>query len=91
MKARAHVFINGTVQGVFFRYKTAEEAERLSLDGWVKNLKDGRVEAIFEGERENVEDAIRYCQRGPTRARVTDVKVIWEEYSGRFRGFNVTY
>jgi acylphosphatase len=90
-KARAHLFIDGRVQGVFFRGFTRDLAARLGLDGWVRNLRDGRVEAIFEGGRNLVEQAIGECRKGPPSANVTDVDVKWEAYSGKSRGFEIRY
>ncbi len=91
MKVRAHVFVSGRVQGVFFRFETRRLARRLNVAGWVRNRRDGRVEAVFEGERENVERMIEFCRRGPSAARVTDIEVNWEESNGEFEGFNVRY
>jgi acylphosphatase len=91
MKVRAHVFISGMVQGVFFRSETRGEAEKLSVKGWVRNLSDGRVEAVFEGEEKNVKELIEFCRRGPRGARVTDVDIIWENYTGEFRNFEVRH
>ncbi|MCK4717831.1 MAG: acylphosphatase [Thermoplasmata archaeon] len=79
---RAHVFFSGIVQGVFFRAHTAEKASGLGLRGWVRNLSDGRVEAVFEGPRKDVEAAIAYCVGGQPHARVDDMKVEWEEPTG---------
>lgn len=91
MKIRAHVFISGRVQGVFFRYETRLRAIRNNVTGWVRNLPDGRVEAVFEGEKENVEAMIDFCHRGPPGAIVRKVKVIWEEPTGEFRSFQIKY
>ncbi len=91
MKVRAHVFISGRVQGVFFRYETRLRAIRNNVTGWIRNLPDGRVEAIFEGERENVEAMINFCHRGPPGAIVKKVEVIWENPTGEFRGFQIRY
>lgn len=66
MKARAHVFISGRVQGVFFRSQTRHEANKYSVNGWVRNLPDDRVEAVFEGEEEDVKRLIEFCKRGTT-------------------------
>jgi len=88
---RAHVFVSGRVQGVFFRSETQDEAIRRSLTGWVRNILDGRVEAVFEGEKENVERLIEFCRRGPHGARVTRVDVSWENYTGEFKGFRIRY
>ncbi len=91
MKARAHVYVNGRVQGVFFRAETANLAHRLDLAGWVRNTPDGRVEALFEGEKENVEKAVELCRRGPPGAHVSNLDVEWEEWKGEFRDFRVIH
>jgi len=91
MKARAHVWIEGYVQGVFFRYETSKVARSLNVNGWVRNLPDGRVEAVFESEKENVEEMIKFCRRGPHGAHVDDAKVKWETYLGEFSGFETRY
>ncbi|BAY39828.1 putative acylphosphatase [Nostoc sp. NIES-2111] len=85
---RAHVFITGRVQGVGYRYATVDTASQLGLTGWVRNLPDGRVEAVFEGAREIVEEMVRWCHVGPPAAVVQDVKVEYEEPEG-LRGFEV--
>jgi len=87
VKARVHVFVNGIVQGVFFRQKTRREAEILGVTGWVRNLPDGRVEAVFEGEETAVKAMEEYCHRGPSSAIVTNVDSIWELYRGEFSDF----
>lgn len=87
MNIRVHVFISGKVQGVFFRSSTKDRADELNLTGWVRNLADGQVEAVFEGEEGNVEKMVQWCRRGPEYARVTDVEVISEQYKGEFKGF----
>lgn len=79
---RAHVFVSGRVQGVGYRYSTVNEAQRLGVNGWVRNLPDGRVEAVFEGSRKLVEEIIRWCHKGPTAAVVKDVAVEYEELEG---------
>ncbi|MHC1610157.1 MAG: acylphosphatase [Candidatus Methanospirareceae archaeon] len=90
-KVRAHVVITGRVQGVYFRYATREEANLRGVKGWVRNLSDGRVEAVFEGEKEKVEELIDFCHHGPPSARVSSVKVTWEDYTGDFKGFSIRY
>jgi acylphosphatase len=87
MNVRAHVLINGRVQGVFFRSETGFRARRLDIKGWVRNLPDGRVEAVFEGEDSNVRQLIDFCKKGPPGARVTSVNVSWETYTGEFLSF----
>jgi acylphosphatase len=89
MKVRAHVLVSGRVQGVFFRVETRYEAMKRNVAGWVRNTSGGRVEAIFEGEREDVEKLIEFCKRGPSGARVTKVDVQWEEYTGEFKDFKI--
>jgi acylphosphatase len=89
MKVRAHIFMSGWVQGVFFRVETRNRAMRRNITGWVRNTSDGKVEAIFEGEKEDVEELIEFCRKGPSGARVTKVDVQWEEYSEEFRNFKI--
>ncbi|NWF59507.1 MAG: acylphosphatase [Fischerella sp.] len=85
---RAHVFISGRVQGVGYRFATVDTASQLGLSGWVRNLPDGRVEAVFEGVREVVEEMIRWCHQGPPAAMVKEVVVKFEEPEG-LRRFEV--
>ncbi|MBD1913572.1 MULTISPECIES: acylphosphatase [unclassified Leptolyngbya] len=75
---RAHVFVQGRVQGVGYRAATWDTAILLKLKGWVRNLRDGRVEAVFEGTSEQIEEMIRWCHQGPPTARVTSVQVTYE-------------
>jgi acylphosphatase len=86
---RAHARIAGRVQGVGFRYATADEAEHRHLSGWVRNLADGGVEAVFEGQREVVEEMVRWCHRGPPGAFVRDLKVDWDEPLDHFARFDI--
>jgi acylphosphatase len=79
---RAHVFITGRVQGVGYRFSTRDEANRLGINGWVRNLLDGRVEALFEGNKAAVEEIIKWCHKGPRAAVVKDVAVEYEEPEG---------
>ncbi|MCA1832373.1 MAG: acylphosphatase [Actinomycetota bacterium] len=81
-RARAHVYVSGRVQGVFFRYATSQEAVRRGVGGWVKNLPDERVEAVFEGPRTAVDEMIAWCNHGPPYAGVDGVDVSWEEPRG---------
>ena len=91
MKTKAHVFISGRVQGVFFRVETKYEADKRKIKGWVRNLPDGRVEAVFEGEKDSVDELIEFCRKGPLGARVENIKVIWEDYSEEFEDFKILY
>lgn len=90
-KTRAHVYIEGRVQGVFFRDTTRQRAQTLGVTGWVRNLFDGRVEAVFEGEEDAVRQMVRFARKGPPRARVTNVKVEYGDYTGEFSTFSVSY
>ena len=90
-KVRAHVIVTGRVQGVFFRANTVRAAERFGVNGWVRNRRDGTVEAIFEGDEGPVNDAIGWCRQGDPPAGVEDVHVKWEEYSGEYAGFSIAY
>lgn len=87
--ARAHILVSGRVQGVFFRAYLGEEAEARGVRGWVRNLPDGRVEAVLEGERDSVEEVIAFCGIGPPGARVEEVEVSWEEYRGEYSDFSI--
>ncbi len=90
-KTRAHLLIDGRVQGVFYRAFTRNTAARLGLNGWVKNLYDGRVEAVFEGSRELIELAVNECKKGPPGSYVADIEITWEDYSGQYKGFEIRY
>ncbi len=79
---KAHLYINGRVQGVFYRAFTREVADSLGLKGWVRNLKDGRVEAVFEGDEDKISIAIERCKEGPPYAKVDNIEIIWEEPEG---------
>jgi len=86
--ARAvHVFVSGKVQGVGFRDWTVDQARALKLTGWVKNLADGRVEAVIEGPNEAVADMLVKLKTGPRTARVDEVKSTDETLTGRFKTF----
>jgi acylphosphatase len=79
---RSHVIVSGRVQGVFFRYETRRRAQAAELAGWVRNLPDGRVEAVFEGPEDAVERLVRWCREGPSGAEVDDVEVTREDPEG---------
>ncbi len=88
--SRAHAYISGSVQGVSFRYFTYHEALRHGLRGWVRNLQDGRVEAVFEGEKANIEEVLEWSQNGPPAAKVENIEVDWEEPSESLTSFKVS-
>ena len=87
--ARAHLLLQGRVQGVSFRYYTMQEARLLGLTGWVRNLWDGRVEVLLEGDDDAVKQMIAWCQQGPPTAVVEDVVITWEEPTAEFNNFRV--
>lgn len=91
MNIRAHVYISGYVQGVCFRAATQDEARGLRITGWVRNLRDGRVEAVFEGEQTQVGKIISWCHKGPPGASVRNVEVHYEDYTGEFPSFQISY
>ncbi|MFQ5837228.1 MAG: acylphosphatase [Thermoplasmata archaeon] len=87
MNVRAHVIFLGRVQGVFFRDNTRRKAEELGVVGWVRNLRDGSVEAVLEGSKDRVEELVDWCRTRQPYARVTEAKVSWEDYEGEFEDF----
>ena len=91
MKVRVKVNFRGRVQGVFFRANTRKAAERYGIFGWVMNMPDGSVSAVFEGEKEKVEKVIEWCKTEQPHALVESVDVRWEEYKGEFRRFAIRY
>jgi acylphosphatase len=88
MKA-AHIFISGFVQGVGFRYFVKKNAVDLGLKGWVRNTSDGKVEAVLQGRKEDIEKMIRLCRKGPFLAEVKNVEVVWDESVEDFEDFNL--
>jgi len=85
---RVRLYVDGRVQGVWFRQSTWQQADRLGVTGWVRNLPDGRVEAVYEGPRTAVEELLEWTRRGPDRALVTAIEIYDEEPKGE-RGFSV--
>jgi len=90
-KVRAHVHIEGRVQGVCFRMETQRAATARNLYGWVRNLPNGGVEAVFEGLDTDVKSMLRWCETGPPMARVVQTVLDWEPYRGDFDAFRITY
>ena len=90
-KVRAHAIISGRVQGVFFRAETKRAAEKHAVYGWVRNKRDGTVEAVFEGFVQKVISILEWCKQGAPLAHVSQVDISWETYSGEFTGFEITY
>ena len=89
-RVRAHVFVSGRVQGVYYRASTREAAGEHDVDGWVRNLDDGRVEAVFEGRETDVEALVEWCHTGSSAAVVEDVDVRYEPPEGE-SGFRVRW
>jgi len=88
---RVHILVSGQVQGVFFRAETREKALDLGLTGWVRNLSDGRLEAVFEGEKPKVGAMLEWAKKGPPGAIVNDLELIWEEYKAEFANFEIKH
>jgi acylphosphatase len=89
-RVRAHVFVSGTVQGVYYRASTRDAAKERNLDGWVRNLDDGRVEAVFEGPRDDVEELVEWCHTGSSAASVEAVDVTYDDPEGE-DGFRIRW
>ncbi len=88
---QVHIFVSGTVQGVCYRAETWRHAQHLNLKGWVRNLRDGRVEAVFEGQNDIIDEMIEWCKKGPVLASVTGTEVIEEPYLGNYTDFSIKY
>lgn len=86
---RTHVFFSGRVQGVFFRANTCKTAKKIGLTGWVRNLPDGRVEAVFEGSEPAMDKMLAWCQKGTPPAKVERLAIIDEVYLGEFKEFKI--
>ena len=88
---KVHLWISGHVQGVFYRTACKDEAERLKLSGWVKNLANGQVEAVFQGPDQAVQLMLDWCKKGPPMAHVNEVHVVSETVSQDLKGFRIVY
>ncbi|HPA15818.1 MAG TPA: acylphosphatase [Desulfobacterales bacterium] len=88
---RARVVVTGRVQGVFFRMETKRTADRWGVAGWVKNRRDGAVEAVFEGEKKNVLAIVEWCKTGPPHSKVEDIDIKWEDATEGLEGFYIKY
>jgi len=91
VQKRVHMFVNGRVQGVFFRQATKVIAIKNNVTGWVRNLDDGRVEILIEGDDKCVDSVIAWCDCGPANSRVDDIQINNENYLGSFENFEVRY
>lgn len=90
-QGRLHVLIEGRVQGVFFRAHTRDEARARGLKGWVRNLPDGRVEALLEGDKTALTGMLAWCHQGPRFAYVDKVQFEWQPYQGDLTEFRIVY
>jgi len=91
MKLRMHAFVSGLVQGVFFRSETRRVAKNLNVKGWIRNLSDGRVEVLAEGEKENIDKLIEFLKVGPSAATVDKVDIKTESFKNEFNDFEIRY
>ena len=89
MKTRVHLFISGAVQGVFFRDSAKQVAQSIGITGYVRNLQDGRVELVAEGELDSVDKLVQWCHKGPPAAIVESVTIESEQFNGEFDLFDV--
>jgi len=90
-KIRAHIIAKGKVQGVYFRQNAQRICNEYRVTGWVLNVDDGSVEAILEGDKNSVEDAIGWFKVGPPNAHVEKIELSYDKYSGEFQGFRISY
>ena len=88
-KIRAHLLVSGRVQGVLYRSGARQKARELGITGWAHNLIDGKVGVLCEGEKEKIEQFIEWCKKGPPLAKVENAEVVYEEYRGEFKDFDI--
>ncbi|MFX1296264.1 MAG: acylphosphatase [Promethearchaeota archaeon] len=91
MLKRIHVFVAGRVQGVAFRWITEDVAHQLGVIGWVRNLQDGRVEVLAEGEEKTLKEFIEFLKRGPRHAKVKNIDIDWLDPTGEFKTFDIRF
>ena len=91
VQKRIHIFVTGRVQGVFFRQSTRVMAIKNNVNGWVRNLDDGRVEIVAEGEKSNIDALADWCKTGPANSRVDEFELSEENSTGEFENFDVKY
>jgi acylphosphatase len=89
-KIRVHAIISGRVQGVCFRLETQQAAEQCGVFGWVRNRREGTVEAVFEGTQEQVNSILEWCKKGPPISKVNKIDIHREPYTGEFKDFTIT-
>ncbi len=88
-KKRVHLIISGRVQGVGFRCNTFRQAVELGIHGWVRNIPDNKVEAVFEGDDHIVEQMVQWCYKGPSMSHVYNIEITKQQYSGEFQNFSI--
>jgi len=88
-KVRVHIIVSGRVQGVGYRNNTFKQAKKIGVNGWVRNLGDGKVEAVFEGGKQEVEKIINWAKKGPLFANISDFKIEWQEPKEEFKNFEI--
>ena len=91
MYSRARVTFYGRVQGVFFRANTERKAIEIGINGWIRNVDDGTVEAVFEGAKDKIKEIISWCKKHQPHARVVNVNITWEEYLNEYDRFEIVY
>jgi len=91
MMKRLHIYVSGIVQGVFFRQSTLTKAKEFGIYGWVKNLRDGGVEIVCEGNEESLKKMVIWCKKGPDGAFVSGIDVQWEDFKNEFKKFQIIY
>ena len=89
MNKRVHLIITGRVQGVWYRSYTKDKAQKIGLTGWIRNLENGDVEAIFEGEEKAIEEMIVWCYSGSPLAEIDDIQTMYEKFSDEFEEFTI--
>lgn len=91
MLSRVHVFVSGRVQGVAYRYFVERRAAEIPVTGWVRNLRDGRVEIMAEGDKADLESFLGFLRQGPRMANVDDLDILWEDYRGEYENFRIEF
>ena len=86
---QVHLMVSGKVQGVYYRASCLEMAQELGLTGWVKNLSNGNVEILAQGEKEKLEKLIEWCKKGPSGAMVSNINVQWDSIQKKFNDFHI--
>lgn len=90
-KARVHIIVKGLVQGIFFRVGAKEKARQLGITGWVRNLDSGKVEIVAEGEKKKLEELVEWCNKGPSSARIEEIKTEWQSCKAEFKNFDIRH